>query len=74
MTGEISGGPCAIAVGMPVYAAGGTPWGHVAAANYQFVTIAQGADGAERFDLPVAFVRRVHAGRVELRLAVADAK
>ena len=74
MTRGISGGPCAIAAGMPVYAAGGTPWGRVVAANRRFVTIAQGAGGAERFDLPVAFVRRVHAGWVELRLTAADAK
>ena len=60
-----------VAVGMPVFGANGTPWGRVAAANGLYVTVAQ---GAERFDLPVAFVGRVHAGRVELTLAVADAR
>jgi hypothetical protein len=74
MIPERGGGPLAIAIGMPVFGASGTPWGHVAAANARFVTIAQGVDGTERFDLPVAFVGRVHAGRVELTLAVADAR
>lgn len=64
----------AVAAGMPVFGAGGTPWGHVVAANRHFVTIAQGADGVEQFDLPVSFVRRVCSGRVELTLSVADAR
>lgn len=74
MIQQTANGTCAIAVGMPVYGADGTPWGRVSAANARFVTIAQGADGIERFDLPIAFVGRVHDGRVQLTLAVADAK
>jgi hypothetical protein len=74
MIQETANEMCIIAVGMPVYGADGTPWGRITAANAHFVTIAQGTDGIERFDLPIAFVSRVHDGRVQLTLAVADAK
>lgn len=72
MMQDTATGQCAIAVGMRVYGEGGTPRGSVAAANARFITIAQGADDTERFDLPVAFAGRMYPGRVEANPAVAS--
>lgn len=63
-----------ISEGADVYGSDGKHWGRVEAVGAKYLTIAEGLLGQREYYLPVSFIARGDADRVELNMPLVDAK
>ena len=67
-------GKIAISEGAEVYGSDGKQWGRVEAVGAKYLTIVEGLIGQRQYYLPIGFVAAGGDERVELTVALVDAK